>query len=214
MRGEHIPPPIGRKPSWGSSPHARGTPARTPGPARSTGIIPACAGNTQCSGSRQTHHWDHPRMRGEHLMTVVTTGSRLGSSPHARGTPVTGVDPLAAVGIIPACAGNTSCLAACWRAPGDHPRMRGEHISIMRNYNVNQGSSPHARGTLSVCGVWNPYPGIIPACAGNTAGSPGRSHTCWDHPRMRGEHEIVDDGFCVDLGSSPHARGTHKLRAA
>ena len=66
MRGEHEPkaPIIDRKP--GSSPHARGTHRHAPSPRRSTGIIPACAGNT-CVRSREMFTpWDHPRMRGEH----------------------------------------------------------------------------------------------------------------------------------------------------
>ena len=51
--------------------------------------------------------WDHPRMRGEHRTLADETGDPWGSSPHARGTHVDGVDHGLDFGIIPACAGNT-----------------------------------------------------------------------------------------------------------
>ncbi|KFI48482.1 hypothetical protein BBOU_0611 [Bifidobacterium boum] len=47
--------------------------------------------------------------------------------------------------------------------------MRGEHHTLDRNADRNQGSSPHARGTQD--GIASRYitSGIIPACAGNTS---------------------------------------------
>ena len=116
--------------STGSSPHARGAPPRRPGTCQSggdhprmrgehletiallkklEGIIPACAGSTNCSIAELTMVWgssphargaqprscsrcaasrDHPRMRGEHGLADPYT--------------------LRVDGIIPACAGSTS----------------------------------------------------------------------------------------------------------
>ena len=47
MRGEHSRPSGVMWKTWGSSPHARGTPSMSRILADDTGIIPACAGNTE-----------------------------------------------------------------------------------------------------------------------------------------------------------------------
>ena len=54
----------------GSSPHARG--ARVPEllAAAQVGIIPACAGSTNLASEDGQGAWDHPRMRGEHVVSV------------------------------------------------------------------------------------------------------------------------------------------------
>ena len=172
------------------------------------GIIPACAGNTTLYPNVSVMTWDHPRMRGEHMAKSTNCCKSLGSSPHVRGTRLYYGKQLFQQGIIPACAGNTR--SASWRPPNcrDHPRMRGEHMRLLRKPSPPQGSSPHARGTRFRHMPAAHVPGIIPACAGNThGGSPG--HRCrGDHPRMRGEHDlqILDD--LESMGSSPHARGT------
>ena len=169
-------------------------------------------------------------MRGEH-----PSASELGGSSR---------------GIIPACAGSTSSsqpvMSVVWgsspHARGaprvsrpsscggkDHPRMRGEHKRLQinrkkvlriipacagstrtrapRDSSVS-GSSPHARGARDFDNLEEP--------------------TCWDHPRMRGEHppraEARAQGVGIipacagstgareshsqgSTGSSPHARG-------
>ncbi len=169
MRGEHPP--------WSANQVA------------SLGIIPACAGSTPSASGRgavflgSSPHargarpwgctrgrpsWDHPRMRGEHLPSLLLL--RL------------------LVGIIPACAGSTVGMAAPVSLEG--------------------GSSPHARGARG--------------------SDQGGLRGFWDHPRMRGEHDVkgdvtelilriipacagstdVDYGTTVECrGSSPHARG-------
>ena len=115
MRGEHCLLECGRFRWWGSSPHARGTQSKSNPCSAIPGIIPACAGNT-CYRSRwNASVWDHPRMRGEHVRTCCGVPFARGSSPHARGT-LTGTDVEApSVGIIPACAGNTSGITSARR---------------------------------------------------------------------------------------------------
>ena len=51
-----------------------------------SGIIPACAGNTERSGSVEILNGDHPRVCGEHLNGVGPLDLNLGSSPRVRGT--------------------------------------------------------------------------------------------------------------------------------
>ena len=127
-------------------------------------------------------------MRGEHDLRGRTHDMDAGSSPHARGTPGAVEQPEVQHGIIPACAGNTTEDDNMNVWIGDHPRMRGEHYNNAVDSNSQQGSSPHARGTLIYLLKTKPPTGIIPACAGNTV-SVIRPHAWnWDHPRMRGEH--------------------------
>ena len=87
MRGEHTQ-------LWafgcvfiGSSPHARGAPARPTRLIVTVRIIPACAGSTSIVGIYTKDGSDHPRMRGEHNAVLTAHIFGEGSSPHARGAP-------------------------------------------------------------------------------------------------------------------------------
>ena len=92
----------------GSSPRVRGTrPAPRPAGVRRR-IIPACAGNTAGGRGTRISAGDHPRVCGEHERANALFTSAEGSSPRVRGTPHLHGGDLAARGIIPACAGNTT----------------------------------------------------------------------------------------------------------
>ena len=237
--------------SRGSSPHTRGTlrTSRRPKMTRRDhprmrgehaegavrrggrgGIIPACAGNTATfdksrssvmgssphargtlfqKASRRCRGGDHPRMRGEHVLP-----------PHA---------VLAVVGIIPACAGNTTPLGQWPRPmPGSSPHARGtpnRHQSL----STRSRDHPRMRGEhRRRHGRRRPPEGIIPACAGNTkhsdqygafieGSSPHARGTrrCRrstgfskrDHPRMRGEHEHDDQQVRAEDGIIPACAG-------
>ena len=66
-------------------------------------------------------------MRGEHWEKSSRVALTSGSSPHARGTLVAQRAAALALGIIPACAGNTAESSPTGIVTRDHPRMRGEH---------------------------------------------------------------------------------------
>ena len=86
--------------------------------------------------------------------------------------------------------------------------MCGEHAPFSTIFFQRQGSSPHVRGTHLRGELHVQAGGIIPACAGNTLIGTSYFVTIWDHPRMCGEHSVID---CYDIwipGSSPHVRGT------
>ena len=107
MRGEHEDELDKLTIGEGSSPHARGAPRerhQRPGP---RGLIPACAGSTPSSNPSGTTTAAHPRMRGEHPMGAPVSGSRMGSSPHARGALADEAVDRCDGGLIPACAGST-----------------------------------------------------------------------------------------------------------
>ena len=96
----------------------------------------------------------HPRMRGERGQCIGLGGADRGSSPHARGTHKGMSAGIAASRFIPACAGNASGpLCPAWTGTV-HPRMRGERPSGPDGHAYDDGSSPHARGTL--LGVFRP----------------------------------------------------------
>ena len=126
-------------------------------------------------------------MCGEHISTVGCHDVKAGSSPHVRGARGLLLPRGIVLGIIPACAGSTSYLAAIFHLPRDHPRMCGEHRSIVGIGVACQGSSPHVRGAPTGPVIVQHACGIIPACAGSTLEQVAR--------RIGQE------------GSSPHVRG-------
>ena len=161
-----------------------------------------------------------------------------GSSPRVRGTLELRYQHQSSGGIIPACAGNTRPDHGRRRPDGDHPRVCGEHRERRRRHGEAQGSSPRVRGTHkrvpSTPLARNP-PGIIPACAGNTANALADRWGLRDHPRVCGEHCAchryagIRNGIipacagntswsrncsAMNRGSSPRVRGTrhHGIR--
>ena len=207
MRGEHGLRVTGSPSREGSSPHARGALPQAAAHAQVEGIIPACAGSTNVDGESTAKAGDHPRMRGEHCVGSCCMWAIKGSSPHARGAPRPNAYDSCGRGIIPACAGSTLCSCAAGRKYGDHPRMRGEHEAADFEYQVSEGSSPHARGALVARLVAHHGVGIIPACAGSTGCASAPAASSRDHPRMRGEHSVRWQDQFAREGSSPHARG-------
>ena len=207
MRGEHHREARRIASFRGSSPHARGALLHLVGELGPGGIIPACAGSTQrCHGARQDVR-DHPRMRGEHILPDTSHALSGGSSPHARGALDADQRRRVHAGIIPACAGSTHPWRRLLRRWRDHPRMRGEHVSLPTDIVPLMGSSPHARGAPMVRPPYLMTQGIISACAGSTSRRNCATCGSGDHPRMRGEHSLCWDRKTPREGSSPHARG-------
>ena len=173
---------------WGSSPRVRGTRA---------------AANDWREVER-----DHPRVCGEHAGKGLTLDNYTGSSPRVRGTLGLEVRDGPVLGIIPACAGNTSTASRPSRSTWDHPRVCGEHPLRPKAPTGSTGSSPRVRGTRSQVLRVRELRGIIPACAGNTQVAYGRIPNTRDHPRVCGEHDILVNRIGLMLGSSPRVRGT------
>ena len=187
MRGERRDGLQGQRHDVGSSPHARGTQLRRRIIDHCLRFIPACAGNASAGQPRTRRAPVHPRMRGERCRRYWPKISASGSSPHARGTRCCA--PVIALNrwFIPACAGNAMVIHRSPAGRSVHPRMRGERPSGMPAWRMDDGSSPHARGTRGWGGRHVPRGRFIPACAGNAtmAANPPEGRTV--HPRMRGE---------------------------
>ena len=69
------------------------------------------------------------------------------------------------------------------------------------------GSSPHTRGALWESMMRGIVDRIIPAYAGSTGRTSCRNSPPRDHPRIRGEHKLVESAPHDHAGSSPHTRG-------
>jgi len=113
--------------------------------------------------------------------------------------------------IIPARAGFTRSPRGHAKRAADHPRSRGVYELQSASPPSYTGSSPLARGLLSVGARERDDIGIIPARAGFTADWPSRCGSRSDHPRSRGVYgrpaprpgPLPLEG----RGSSPLARG-------
>ena len=88
--------------------------------------------------------------------------------------------------------------------------MRGEHDFSGYESQLDQGSSPHARGALAWGECRRIVGRIIPACAGSTPTASSPSTSKWDHPRMRGEHCVLAP-FTLPVGDHPRMRGEHMI---
>ena len=120
--------------------------------------------------------------------------------------------PWGGTGIIPARAGFTLPAVGGRDLPQDHPRSRGVYPADHSIVRPRWGSSPLARGlqvpeTDDVC-----IYGIIPARAGFTEHGLVGLRTGRDHPRSRGVYVHAACFTHQATGSSPLARGLHRVR--
>ena len=174
--------------SQGSSPRMRGTHDAARAKHITLGIIPAYAGNTMACRPFLRPIRDHPRVCGEHIAAKIQVSGRDG--------------------IIPAYAGNTFSRPNCRLRRRDHPRVCGEHIASCVGLGFMTGSSPRMRGTPYVRYADAHVGRIIPAYAGNTCAWHPKECRARDHPRVCGEHAILEAQGIEARGSSPRMRGT------
>ena len=152
----------------GSSPLSRGIHVLVERLRAVIGIIPALAGNTGPESADATEHRDHPRSRGEYILSERDYSREYG--------------------IIPALAGNTCPHHPREDQRADHPRSRGEYSMPGTSISGGSGSSPLSRGIPHQPRRVGRLRRIIPALAGNTWAGRCGSVTWWDHPRSRGEY--------------------------
>ena len=189
-RGVYDASPLFRVSDGGSSPLARGLLVDCADNEVNGRIIPARAGFTYDPQLNRPLGQDHPRSRGVYTLLLHPIPLNTGSSPLARGLPVTVRLLENRRRIIPARAGFTGrCEAKCPHQP-DHPRSRGVYIIASESHTTGPGSSPLARGLREKEGGFTGVQGIIPARAGFT------QCIARNRPRSR--------------GSSPLARGLPK----
>ena len=72
--------------------------------------------------------------------------------------------------------------------------MRGEQLNLNIKIIAKKGSPPLARGTAANNKI-NTWPfGITPACAGNSEFADDVVFIAGDHPRLRGEQGLEENG--------------------
>ena len=130
----------------GSSPRMRGKPAVIYPRLGARRIIPAHAGQTPPSTTRDTCRPDHPRACGANKGAFAQTLSADGSSPRMRGKLFHNCSVLCFVRIIPAHAGQTMVAGRHSTPSTDHPRACGANSVRLSKRRHATGSSPRMRG--------------------------------------------------------------------
>ena len=134
---------------------------------------------------------DHPRLRRENSVRTSYVCFGKGSPPLARGK--LGLRSILGcpMRITPACVGKTPPFLEILNRHSDHPRLRGENILSFGSALARPGSPPLARGKHAVCLPYVQILRITPACAGKTNMPPSTVPLSGDHPRLRGENDII-----------------------
>ena len=132
-RGEAFRRPTGCVPSWGLSPHSRGSRVGVQPPARREGSIPALAGKPRPTRSKTASWGVYPRTRGEAGATSLTGTTVEGLSPHSRGSRRWDRAIRTICGSIPALAGKPESPAMTATMFRVYPRTRGEASDRVAN---------------------------------------------------------------------------------
>ena len=149
-RGVYSVLPRSSSSAHGSSPLARGLLEEEVYDGEAIGIIPARAGFTCGWRSCTAGTSDHPRSRGVYHLGGPLGWWSVGSSPLARGLPFPRTSLLLGRRIIPARAGFTVSRDRRDEMGEDHPRSRGVYTASFYPAAYFVGSSPLARGLLTI----------------------------------------------------------------
>ena len=178
---------------------------------------------------------DHPRIRGEHQGRADGSANRTGIIPaYAGNTSGDGCRTEVMGGSSPHTRGTLSSMLIPNWTTWDHPRIRGEHLRRLRDVVGLGGIIPaYAGNTPNERRVATATLGSSPHTRGTPVRGGRQPSSCWDHPRIRGEHRRRGIGryqgggiipayagnTCTGEaqeplvpGSSPHTRGTPACR--
>ena len=206
--GEQCPHSVRQLLIVGSPPRVRGTVRYTIYRYHTVRITPACAGNSQRQSDIEDWRRDHPRVCGEQNSFMLPAEIDTGSPPRVRGTVPAPDFIRLRYGITPACAGNSFLKLKRLAQLKDHPRVCGEQLKLIDEGAKPQGSPPRVRGTAALLNGKGFFPGITPACAGNSPFPYHLASQPEDHPRVCGEQLAHLDPHVGCLGSPPRVRGT------
>ena len=191
----------------GSPPLTRGKAKPSPPELLSRRITPAYAGKRRFADTGRSKKEDHPRLRGEKLNGQKSGYFRQGSPPLTRGK----VSDIAynerRERITPAYAGKSGSGSIYTKSGTDHPRLRGEKISMLSHWILFAGSPPLTRGKAIAWRLISECVRITTAYAGKSRGARTPGRPAEDHPRLRGE-KLLHMLECVAVkGSPPLTRG-------
>ena len=150
----------------GLSPRVRGSPVSSPPRSDGRGSIPARAGEPRPAADGNTPYRVYPRACGGAHQVTVMLSTYPGLSPRVRGSPLVEMVATAAMGSIPARAGEPHKCQPRRRPLGVYPRACGGARIWHDWHRPTRGLSPRVRGSHK----WLDYPttwaGSIPARAG------------------------------------------------
>ena len=129
MRGKRLPPSCGGKTMLN---------------------IPAYAGKTLSTTTKNSSTSEHPRVCGENEPDLYCLMNKHGTSPRMRGKLINDELGLGRRRNIPAYAGKTPALVRASGAWMEHPRVCGENPRIRPHVLRTFGTSPRMRGKLCV----------------------------------------------------------------
>ena len=171
------------------------------------GITPAYAGKRFRFERSQCRFWDHPRLCGEKIMSVMKLRNTSGSPPPMRGKVPSFLPVSAADGITPAYAGKRSRVDLCTTSSQDHPRLCGEKTEILFAHGCHLGSPPPMRGKAYRQKIRHHVLRITPAYAGKSIRRTTMRVLLRDHPRLCGEKRSSHSFKKLSMGSPPPMRG-------
>ena len=174
--------------TFGSSPRMWGTPLKPDLIPFRQRFIPAYVGNTRPGTVLRDILLVHPRVCGEHAITIAVSLRFCGSSPRMWGTRKPSHARKPRGRFIPAYVGNTQYSLPERGLFQVHPRVCGEHKSLIHSKYSPPGSSPR---------MWGTRINSAPAPRGIAV-----------HPRVCGEHTGIPRSMSCIIGSSPRMWGT------
>ena len=140
-------------------------------------------------------------------MSMGPTILMYGTSPRTRGKQLNVPNITPSRRNIPAHAGKTLQLRPRGERAAEHPRARGENVSIAEPFSRGNGTSPRTRGKPSTVPMRNWRRRNIPAHAGKTGYDGSIIHSAEEHPRARGENLRRVGVKNPLVGTSPRTRG-------
>ena len=171
------------------------------------GSIPAHAGEPPLFLLNTIHIWVYPRACGGTASGAREAATIRGLSPRMRGNRVLLVVRVLDDGSIPAHAGEPSGGMAAVGSTGVYPRACGGTLPSHPSTLLHTGLSPRMRGNQDQNLETRPYPGSIPAHAGEPRSPRRRRRFPRVYPRAGGGTSRVTSGAGHASGLSPRMRG-------
>ena len=154
---------------WESPPRMRGKVHSTVYADGSSRITPAYAGKRSRCTFVQRLRWDHPRVCGEKMVSMIPHRRSRGSPPRVRGKELRVETCFSHDGITPAYAGKSRTGLYGNTGGRDHPRVCGEKKFTFDAGKLIPGSPPRMRGKALDLNLLTASLGITPAYAGKSA---------------------------------------------
>ena len=191
----------------GLSPRVRGNPTAKSRSSRSSGSIPACAGEPTRTPAQPTSSRVYPRVCGGTCCVLLAHWWHSGLSPRVRGNHQHPVNPPSKSRSIPACAGEPPSMTRSSPARRVYPRVCGGTRETDGNAPKHGGLSPRVRGNRGQAASNGNAGGSIPACAGEPKRVWCPSQWTPVYPRVCGGTRPLRPVLLRRRGLSPRVRG-------